>query len=265
VSSLNDTLFVSNEARDIAASIRVAQEEMIDELALPARQRGVRVITSVLDQRPVADGVVYTALNRNPLYVVKGTRYHSQAERAIFVDTDWQLIRSCPFPLWLVKPHPLAGRLTIIAAVDPTHGSDEPARLDAAIVSRAQEVASRAGGEVHLLHTFEPLQGIGKAATRTFKPIRLPVAELSERMAQEHREKLEALAAASGIDGAHTHLLPGSTRDVLPYMAREWNADLVVMAAISRSGVKRVTIGSTAEKVLDHLPCDILVIRPEAD
>jgi universal stress protein E len=265
VSSLNDALFVSNEARDIAASIRAAQQEMIDELAQPARQRGLQVSTSVLDQRPVADGVVYVALDRNPLYVVKGTQYHSQAERAIFVDTDWQLIRTCPFPLWLVKPRLLAGKPTIIAAIDPTHGSDAPARLDRSIISHAKDIASLTGGELHLLHNFEPLQGIGAAATRTFKPIRLPVTELSDRMANEHREKLEALAAASGIDGKHTHLLPGNPRDVLPYIAREWNADLVVMGAIARSGVKRMTIGSTAEKVLDHLPCDILIIRPETD
>ncbi|MGH8194753.1 MAG: universal stress protein [Woeseiaceae bacterium] len=264
VSSLSDTLFVSNEARDIAASIRAAQEEMIDELAQPVRHRDREVTTSVLDQRPVAGGVIYIALDRNPLYVVKGTQYHSQAERAIFVDTDWQLIRACPYPLWLVKPRPLSGKPTIIAAVDPASVHAEPSRLDRSIISHAQHIAARSGGELHLLHTYQTLTGIGTAATRTFKPIRLAVDDITERVAKEHREKLEELAAANEIDAKHAHLLPGNARDVLPYIAREWSADVVVMGAIARSGVNRMNIGSTAEKVLDHLPCDILIIRPDA-
>jgi universal stress protein E len=39
-------------------------------------------------------------------------------------------------------------------------------------------------------------------------------------------------------------------------------ADIVVMGAISRSGLKRIFIGNTAEAVLDALPCDVLVVKP---
>jgi universal stress protein E len=39
-------------------------------------------------------------------------------------------------------------------------------------------------------------------------------------------------------------------------------ADLVVMGAVSRSGLKRVFIGNTAERVLNDLPCDVLVVKP---
>jgi len=34
------------------------------------------------------------------------------------------------------------------------------------------------------------------------------------------------------------------------------------MGALARSGLKRLLIGNTAERVLDHLPCDLLVIKP---
>ena len=33
------------------------------------------------------------------------------------------------------------------------------------------------------------------------------------------------------------------------------------MGAVSRSRLREVFIGSTAERVLDRLPCDVLVIR----
>ena len=261
VGALGDTIFVSNEARDIAADIRAAQEEQVQELAQPARSRGIDVKASVLDKRPVADGIVHVALDRNPLYVVKATQYHSDAERAILLDTDWQLIRHCPFPLWLVKPRPLADKPVIIAAVDPMHSEDEPARLDDALIEHAQAIARRSNAELQLLHAYQPLRGVGAAARLNFKPDRLSVDEISEKMEKEHRARLGALAAKHGIDADHTHQLPGSARDLLPYVARDWNADLVVMGALARGRGAGDAIGRTAERVLDHLPCDVLIVR----
>jgi universal stress protein E len=261
VGALREGFFVSNEARDIAARIREAQREIIEDLAKPARDMGVTVTTEVLEERPIADGVLHVAVNMNPRFVVKGTQYHSTAERSIFVDTDWQLIRSCPYPLWLVKPHEVRQKPVIVAAVDPTHSHDKPANLDQAIVETAKEIASRTGGEVHLLHTYHRLVGIGREATRTFKPIELPIEELSEKIKREHRQKLDELARGSGIDDAHTHQLPGDTKELLPTFARTKGADLVVMGALARWGLKRAILGSTAERVLDHLPCDILIVR----
>ena len=46
-------------------------------------------------------------------------------------------------------------------------------------------------------------------------------------------------------------------------MARELGAGILVMGAVSRSGLKRVFIGNTAERILESLPCDVLVIKPE--
>ncbi len=259
VGPLGDMIFISNEPRDIAEQIRAAQQEMLAEVAQPARDSGLEVATGILDARPIADGIVHIALDRNPRYVVKATQYHSSAERAILLDTDWQLIRNCPFPLWLVKPRPIAKKPVVIAAVDPMHADDEQALLDGVIIEHGKEIAERAGGELHLLHAYQPISGVGAAARLNFKPVRLSVEEISEKMEREHRTRLDALAAKHGIAPDRTHQLPGSPRDLLPYVARDWNADLVVMGALARG---RKAIGRTAERVLDHLPCDVLILRP---
>jgi len=262
VTALANDFFVSSETKEIAKSMRAIQREMLEDLATPARARSIRVSLQVLEERPIADAVLQRALDMNPRFVVKGTQYHSDARRAIFVDTDWFLIRTCPYPLWLVKPHEMSAKPLIIAAVDPVPEDDAATPLDQAIVKHAQALAAKTGGEVHLLHSYQPLKGIGAEATRTFKPIRLPVDELSQRIAEEHRRRLDALAAANGIAKSHTHQLPGAARDVIPFVARDRKADLVVMGAIARWSLQRAVVGSTAEKVLDHLPCDILIVRP---
>jgi universal stress protein E len=35
------------------------------------------------------------------------------------------------------------------------------------------------------------------------------------------------------------------------------------MGAISRNRWKRLFIGATAERTLDHLPCDLLIVKPD--
>jgi universal stress protein E len=265
IGALREGFFVSNEARDIAEKIRMAQREMIEELAGPPREAGIEVTTEVLEERPIADGVLHRAVDLDPRFVVKGTQYHSTAERSIFVDTDWQLIRSCRYPLWLVKPHEIREKPVIVAAVDPTHSHDKPASLDQVIVKTALTISDATQGEVHLLHTYHRLTGVGREATWTFKPITLPIDQLSEKIQQEHREKLDALAEANGIDAEHTHQLPGDTKEILPTFVRAKGADLVVMGALARWGLKRAILGSTAERVLDHLPCDILIVRNNDD
>ncbi len=95
----------------------------------------------------------------------------------------------------------------------------------------------------------------------TFKPVKLPIDELEENIREMHREKLDALAKRNGIPRDDVHQLPGRTHEILPMFARAQGADVVVMGALQRGAMKRRVLGSTAEKVLDHLPCDILIKR----
>ena len=47
-------------------------------------------------------------------------------------------------------------------------------------------------------------------------------------------------------------------------MARELNADLIVIATHGYTGYKRVFLGSTAERVVQHSRCPVLVVRLHA-
>ena len=62
--------------------------------------------------------------------------------------------------------------------------------------------------------------------------------------------------------GGRSHLYEGLAQDCLQKAAQQHAADFVVMGAVSRRGLKRLFIGSTAERVLDRLPCDVVIIKP---
>lgn len=263
IGAIGTPFFVSNEARDIGDRILGAQKVIIDELAVPVRDKGLSVATRVLQERPIADGILRLVEELNPAYVVKGTEFHAAADRSIFVDTDWQLMRYCPCPLWLVKSTALKEQPVIVAAVDPAHSHDKPAALDQAIVAQAKGIAGKSGGEVHLLHSYDKMAGIGAAAMRTFKPVRIAMDDIGQEMSAEHLAKLVNLASSNEIDSENMHQVQGAAREAIPMFARKLDADVVVMGALARWGVKRAIIGSTAERVLDQLPCDILIVRPD--
>ena len=61
-----------------------------------------------------------------------------------------------------------------------------------------------------------------------------------------------------------THFVEGETRDGLLSLIDKVEADVVVMGAVARSAIQRMFLGSTAEHVLDHLPCDLLIVKPPA-
>ena len=255
------SISLSTEADVLRKHIRTTHEEFVQSLANRAIESGLSAKGSVLDQRPISDAILAYVQEIQPLLVMKSAMFHSKAQRGILVDTDWQLMRSCPYPLWLVKKADMADPAVIVAAVDPLHEHDKPAELDEVIIRSATTVANRVGGEVELLHTYETLSGIGKLAGHAITPEKLPIDEIEARIKQEHSDALDSLAAKHNIDATKTHLLPGRPRDILPTFVRDKDVDLIVMGALARWSLKRMVIGSTAERVLDHLPCDVLVVR----
>lgn len=264
VGSWHQGWLLSTSAQEITERISSAQDEMIHDFADNVRDTGLSVTTHVLGERPLADAILQRIDEQRPRFVVKGTQHHAAADRSIFVHTDWQLIRACAAPLYLAKARSVNDHPVIVAAVDPTHDHDKPAVLDGIIVKAAQELAESTGGDVHLLHTYSRLAGIGAEATRTFKPIKLSVEQLDEKTKVAHRRKLDALAEAHHVDKEFVHQLPGSTREIVPMFCRTHGVDLVVMGALARWGIKRAIIGSTTERLLDLLPCDVLVVRSDA-
>jgi universal stress protein E len=61
----------------------------------------------------------------------------------------------------------------------------------------------------------------------------------------------------------HRHLVGRHPTDAIVEVARETGSGIVVMGAMSRSGLRRLVIGNTAERVLDQLACDVLIVKPK--
>jgi universal stress protein E len=212
--------------------------------------------------RPLHEGITRQVLRYQPDLVLKDTRHHPVIERALFTNTDWHLIRECPAPLLLVRSEDWPEKPRILAAVDPMHEDDKPAVLDSNILDIAGHLAEATRGELHVLHVFELVDRIA-ALEGTYVPVATPAADLAKRFEAAHRQALEDLVAGRNIPWDRVRMRAGEVRRELRETARALHAALVVMGAVARGRLARLFIGSTAEQVLESLPCDVLIVKPE--
>ena len=58
------------------------------------------------------------------------------------------------------------------------------------------------------------------------------------------------------------HIVKGRAHEVIPNLAGETKADLVVMGTLARTGIPGLIVGNTAESILNNLNCSVLAIKP---
>ena len=203
---LGDSFIVSNEAQELADNIKQAQIEIIGGIAASVSSRDLDVEASVLHQGSVSDAIISKATDGDPAFVVKGTSYHSPADRAMFTYTDWQLIRKLKCPVWLVKGGEWKEHPVIVGAVDPTHQHDPKATIDQKIIEAGKALATMTDGKLLLLHTYQRLVEIGARVIKTIKPIKLSVEELDKKTRETHRRQLDAIAEVNDVTLDDVHL-----------------------------------------------------------
>lgn len=125
----------------------------------------------------------------------------------------------------------------------------------------ARQLAGRFGASIHLAHVRHL-----NYATDFMAPVP-PILEFSfttyEQDAQQTALKeLKKVARECGVSSATCDVLSGAPAfDEICRLAQAVRADLVVMPTHGRTGLKHVFLGSTAERIVQHSSCPVLVAR----
>ena len=128
-------------------------------------------------------------------------------------------------------------------------------------IEAAKNVAHYFGATIHLVHVHHeqyPVTFMGPV----FSAGR-PALTFEEHRRETLRGALEELARRCELPAAgNLHLREGAVvfHEVCR-LAKELPADLIVMPTHGRTGLKHVFLGSTAERVVQHAPCPVLVTR----
>jgi len=237
------------EPEQVLSTFAKTRREALQGLARPLRAQGLEVQCEVAWDFPPAHAIVRRVLDEKPDVVIAASHRHSRVARWFLNNSDWELIRECPCPIWFVKNERLGKRLRTVTAIDPAHARAKPSGLDDRLVQAARTVVAQLGGGITLLHVAEPAFGAAALGGVAGAPRAVSV-ESIERLARRNRVS------------ATTVLREGDPARALVEGVAELHADLLVMGAVSRTGLGPLHIGGTAEAVIDAVGCDVLVVKP---
>jgi universal stress protein E len=243
--------------RSFERDLRLAQENRLERIAKPLREDKLAVNVVADWDYPVHEAMVRQARRLKADLVVAHAHAGFRLAPWLLHLTDWELLRTCPEPVLIVKSNRAWQRPRVLAAIDPVHAFAIHAGLDDEILTAGAQLATALKGTLHALHAYVPEldpQAVGVST------------EVIARVARnaEARARLAFERAVRGvrIPPSRRHWRWGAPTEAIPGAARGLRAQLVVMGAVSRSGLRRIAIGNTAERILGDLACDVLVVKP---
>jgi universal stress protein E len=228
------------------------------EIAQKLKARGVSAISKAIWDWPRGDAIGREAAAFGADLVILS---FGLGEARHLGSRDWRFLAESPLPILVVNSAADQPYRNVVAAVDPVHAHAKPADLDRSIVRISATVCERTSAKLELIHCFVPL---ARYDTVSEDIDNLPLNDAERALEKSRQQALDSLVEEAGLEPGHTRLIEGSAETVLAAFVDWGEADLIVMGALARGKLAEFIIGSTAERVLRHAACDILLVKPAA-
>jgi len=190
--------------------------------------------------------------------------------------TDMHLLGKCPCPVWLVNAKQPDAMQSILATVDVSQaGTPSESRVRAELNLRILEIASTMAlfnrAELHIAQAWHL---IGESAMRgSF--LRTPEQKIIESLEEEEKyyaDRLDALVHGyfhssrfqqkeRDILFPRVHLIKGWEHKEVPVLAKQIDADVLIMGAVARTGIADFTMGNNAKSIFRQLEGSFLLIK----
>ncbi|MGE8678324.1 MAG: universal stress protein [Achromobacter marplatensis] len=218
----------------------LAERELAEDLAAADVPFEVVVVSG----DPLAH-IMETADGFGCSLIVTGTARDETLGRLLLGTTVEKLARQARQPVLVVKTRPRKPYHDVLVATDFSPGSRQALRAALQLVPDAN---------LTLFHAYDvPFQGKtvpDDAITRSFY-------KGAEQSAREFTADTPELAGLT----PNIVLEPGQPETVLSEYSFNHRSDLVVTGTHGRTGILRTAIGSVAERLLESLPSDVLIVR----
>jgi nucleotide-binding universal stress UspA family protein len=137
-------------------------------------------------------------------------------------------------------------------------------KMSVQAVQIAKQLARRFGASIHLAHVRHLNYATDFVAPA---PPMVPFSFVTYEQVGEQTalKELKKVAGECGVSSATCDVLSGAPPfDEICRLAHTIPADLVIMPTHGRTGLKHVFLGSTAERIVQHSSCPVLVTRGNA-
>jgi len=128
----------------------------------------------------------------------------------------------------------------------------------------AAHIARATGASLICLHVVET---VVPAVGYTGMSEPLPIGDLSEQLENSAERELPKIAESEACSGLEVEelIVHGEAATEIVRVAKERSVDLIVVSSHGRTGWGRILFGSTAEAVVRHAECPVLVVKPPAE
>jgi universal stress protein A len=128
----------------------------------------------------------------------------------------------------------------------------------------AAAIARATNATIICVHVVEP---IVPAVGYTGLAEPLPIADINEQLEDSAERELPKLAECEEFADLNVEeiIVHGDAAAEIVRVADERKVDLIVISSHGRTGLGRMLFGSTAEAVVRHAKCPVLVVKPPVE
>ncbi len=265
---LVSNLFFDSEQLEAAKRGYInSQKKWVNSYLSEAVAQGVKVDIDIVWAKPIYEAINAKAESGNYDLVIKSTHSHPSINKIFFTPNDWQLLKSCKKPLILAKQNDVTDYKNIMAAIDPSNRHEHSEELDPKILETTKSFSDVLNAKPHAIHCYDPIafqmwtdigvgMGVGMGPA-DFSMGQENYDQYIEQLKKDNQQTFNEGIAEVDFPSDNLHLEEGYPEQILPSVIKKENIDLIVMGTSYHSGL----IGSTVEKILDEVECDILAVK----
>ncbi|HHX83111.1 MAG TPA: universal stress protein [Pseudomonadaceae bacterium] len=221
----------------------------VEALIAPQKKKGLSISTEVIWNAGWYQAASHASARVAADMIIKSSYSHKGRQHPLHERSDFYLIRNSTCPVLLTKSGERLKIKSVLAAVTLEKGKKDHVQLNNRIVAAAQRVSRSARADLQLV------------AALTDEPNIIRLLELHIDEDQGVQTEQELIASRYGVEAKKVHVRKGQATTVITRAVRDSGAQVLVLGTKARKGLKGALLGNTAEKVLDKLEIDILVVN----
>ena len=257
VMELTDVLS-SDHRKELKEQYMADRYLYMDALADVLDKKGISCSVNVAWHRELHEAIEEIVDELEPDLVIKRISADASNINPFAMPIDRHLLRYCKVPLLLVRDSQWLNN-PILAAIDPTTADKTHIELNHNILEYSKMIAQVTATQLQSVNTFEtPNMGVAMDAgwaNIDFERIRVDTSNA-------HKSKMHTLLKEHDLLSNPYHVIEGRADIAIPKLAKEVDAQLLILGTVGRTGLSGAFIGNTAEHILANMNCDILTLPP---
>jgi universal stress protein E len=246
--------------------------KVLQELLQQAKSQGIEAESKLVPGKGWQEIIRQVLRNKHDLVVV-GTRDHTSLRRMLLGSTSMKLLRCCPCPVLVTKPSTVAGSAFGTELGCSTGAGTSPVNILVAtdlkpssevVMHLGIDLAQQMNAHLHILHVVEyeldevASVGLSDAVQEEY---RRKTRAQAQEILNTQLEKTDYRTLGSRIE-VHLAGSVGFPESAIQDYIQAHYIHLLVMGTIGRGGIRGITIGNTAERLLPEVHCSVLAVKP---